>query len=173
MEIPVEIPLFSKLIEVAKVAQGKELHQLQQFFEQTLVNEKNHLTALYGSHILALREQDFDKAFNLFHRALHAWYFRYDYVSHLLAHLSITDQLQFVSDYISRYLDDPYGYLLKLGVYRNSQQLALFRECMAQCYEHASKGVHFQPSVIASVFDATKGVDFRMVGEPVLGELFR
>ena len=173
MELPEEILLQKAAVEAALSIHSENIPQFYQALESALNSNPNDLTALYCVHLLAFREQKFDKAYDYFRRALNAWYFHPAYLNSLLTHFTWSDAQRFVLEYIRRYPDDPCGYILKLSICRIGGRMNVYRECMTQCYEKSGKGVHFQPSVIASVFDAAKEMSFTAVWEPGLEEMVR
>jgi hypothetical protein len=160
-----QIVLYKDPIDLATSSQFDRFQQLHQTLESTLEANPDDLTALYCTHILAYREQDREKALFYFRRALHVWYYRVDYLGVLLRHFTRRQALEFVSDYVRQFPEEPHGHLLKISLHRSMRRLDMFRNSMRECYEKASKGIHFQPSIIASIFDATKGINWTTLGD--------
>ena len=148
--------LKSKLVKAALQAGKNEIPEVKKLCEDALKKDPDHLQALYATHILSLRTRDID----LWVSSLRDVFLRVPYhpvlIAPFLQHLGDGGNVLILAEaYIGKYPDEPHGYIMELAVHHTAIDLFKVRGLLAKFYRNSKIGVHFQPSLVASVFDAS------------------
>jgi len=159
------ITIQTGLIEAAKTTQGEQASSLRQTFLGTLETAPGDLTALYGCHILEWREQGLDAALNSFHRLMSEVPCHPSYVNYFTSHLDRGAVLALADAYIQSHPTEPWGYMIAINIQRELLRFDRVRELLRLCSENTGRGIHLQPTLVASVFDTGADRPYTSLGD--------
>ncbi|HEX9701932.1 MAG TPA: fibronectin type III domain-containing protein, partial [Rhodospirillales bacterium] len=149
--------------------QGDEALARLRDFESRLKSDPNDVTALYGSHILTWRQGSVDAAVHLLHQLLSNLPCHPASIQHFSGHLRNNQEYETLANaYLREFPAERSGYLMALIIQRNVRRFDQMKKTLRQCAENTGLGVHFQPFVIASLFDAAQGVPYTSLGDLTL-----
>ncbi len=126
---------------------------------------EDELTTLIANLVNAISQRDFRAAVKSLHDILTALPAHPTYTRFALSHIpSANDSRAIVTRYARAYPDAPESYLMLTMLYGRTNQLDRMRQTWRDACRNATKGFHFQPSIVASAFDAANGKATTSIG---------
>ncbi|WNK00264.1 hypothetical protein L2D14_02295 [Thalassospiraceae bacterium LMO-JJ14] len=158
MHRTIRASLNEDFIRSARLVERDQYPEIKKFFDYVLENERDNLSAMYGHAILALRISDTATAVRYFHEIAQRCILYPEFLGDFFQDFQSYEQLREVADaYIQAFPEEPFGYILKLVGCYNKNDMDTVRETFDAYYRRGRPGLHFQPSTIASIFDARRG----------------
>lgn len=116
------------------------------------------ISEYYNQFLECLRQRNFERAAGYMHLLNMNINFHLSTMRQLRAHgLTQREYARFLDIYVREFSDDPSGYLMLMGFYYPKGQLDAVRKIWKDTCANAIKGFHFQPPIIADIFEAEQG----------------
>ncbi|MBT3765716.1 MAG: hypothetical protein HOF84_07650, partial [Rhodospirillales bacterium] len=165
-----------QLIQAAIQAGEAQIPELVKFFAHILEQDPDHFAALHARNILCLRSGNIDASAESLREVLTRLPCHHSYVEAYLQKVSeyfeSSDNLvkfpTLIKTYLEKFPNEPHGHLMEVMLYYTSYDPQQLRNSLTRCYQNVKLGIHFQPSLVASIFDAAMGANWTSVTPPNL-----
>jgi hypothetical protein len=165
-----------QLIQAAIQAGEAQIPELLKFCAHVLEQEPDHFAALHARNILSLRTGNIDASAESLQGVLTRLPCHHSYIEAYLQKISKyfenPDNLEIfptlIKTYLEKFPNEPHGHLLQALRYHSSHAPRQLRNALTRCYQNVKHGIHFQPSLVASIFDAAMGANWTSVTPPNL-----
>jgi hypothetical protein len=134
------------------------LPELNKIFDEILKKDPDQIPALFGCHLISMRTGDINSAVSYIREIFTRIPYHSSYIALYLQNFeSFEKLLETTTVYIEKFPKDPFGYIMEILAYYSAGDMENVRNGSRKLFRTAKMGFHFQPSTIASIFDATRG----------------